>query len=110
MEGNAIADDGITAIAAALGKSKITDLNIACCGIAKTGAKNLATALSTSQTVKILGLHDNSITVDGARLVLQSAVKYELCEFVSISDDYERDIEVQKNMTILHTRREVNKR
>ena len=103
-------DDGITAIAAALGKSKIWDLSVEMCSISVTGAKNLASALSTNQTIKVLYLHANPITVEGARLVLQSAMNNKVCEYVSINDHYESDSEVMKMMATLKTRSEANKR
>ena len=103
-------DDGITTIATALGKSKIRDFNVDGCSIAVTGAKNLASALSTNQTIKILHLYGNLITVEGARLVLQSAVNNKVCEYVSINHDYKSDSEVKKMMAILQTRSEANKR
>jgi len=115
MGGNNIGDDGITAIAGALGKSRIKVLSVARCGIAIVGAKELSIALSTNQTIKILSLYNNPITVEGARLILQSCVNNKVCEKVKVndkhySDDYESDNEVQKMMTILQTRREANKR
>jgi len=107
---NNIGDDGITAIAGALGKSKIRVLNVPNCGITIMGAKELTTALSTNQTIKKLFLFDNPITVEGARLMLQSAINNGVCEQVFINDDYRSDNEVQKMRTILKTRREANKR
>jgi len=109
MGRNAIGDDGITAIAAALVKSKIRNLNIEVCSIT-TGAKNLATVLSANQTIESLHLYGNPITVKGARLVLQSAVNNKMCEKVTISHDYYSDCEVEKMRIILHSRSEVNKR
>jgi len=105
---NNIGDDGITAIAGALGNSKIRVLHVASCGITIMGAKELTTALSTNQTIERLDLWDNPITVKGARLMLQSAIDNGVCEYVF--DDYWSDNEVQKMMTILQTRREANKR
>ena len=112
---NNIGDDGIIAIAGALGKSRLRDLNADDCGITLMGAVELTSALSTNQTIKILHLYKNFITVEGARLILQSAVNNGVCEKVTInnentSDNYESDNEVQKMMTILQTRREANKR
>ena len=110
MRGNNIGDDGITAIAVALGKSRIRQLNVVECGITIMGGKELSTALSTNQIIKTLHLWGNSINVEGARLILQAAVDNGLCEKVTINGDYKSDNEVQKMMTILQTRREANKR
>ena len=115
MGRNNFGDDGITAIAGALGKSRIKVLNIWKCDITIMGAEELSTVLSTNQTIKALNLYDNPITVEGARLMLLSAVNNKVCEKVTVndeccSDDYSSDKEVQKMMTILQTRREANKR
>jgi len=110
MEGNNIGDDGITAIARTLGKSRIRVLDVARCGITIMGAKELTTALSTNQTIITLNLYDNPITVEGAHLMLQSAIDNGVCEEVITSDDYRSDNEVHKMMTILQTRSEANKR
>jgi len=110
MKWNNIGDDGIIAIAGALGKSRIRILNVARCGITIMGAKELTTALLTNQTIKALSLYYNPITVEGARLILQSAIDGCVCEEVIVSYDYESDDEVQKMMAILQTRREANKR
>jgi len=110
MGANNIGDDGITAIARALGKSRIRVLDVARCGITIMGAKELTTALSTHQTIKTLILWDNPITVEGACLILQSAIDNGVCEYVDISRDYKSDSEVQKMMTVLQTRSKANKR
>ena len=73
------------------------------------GGKELTTALSTNQTIKTLYLWGNPITVEGAYLILQTAIDNGVCEEVTISDNYKSN-EVQKMMTILKTRREANKR
>jgi len=106
---NNIGDDGITVIAGALGKSRIRELHVDSCGITIMGAKELSTALSTNQTIKELNVWRNSISVEGARLMLQAAIDNGVCEEVTISD-YKSDNEVQKMMTILQTRRKANKR
>jgi len=102
---NSIGDEGISAIAGALGKSRIRDLRVHKCGITVTGAKALATGLSANRNIVVLGAYDNPVTVEGARLMLQSAVNNGVCEEVQI--DYERDNEVQKMMNILETRQKV---
>jgi len=110
MRGNNIGDDGITAIAAALGKSRIRELHVEECGITIMGGKELSTALSINQTIKKLNLWENSIAVEGARLMLQAAIDNGVCEEVIISNDYKSDNEIQKMMTILKIRKEANKR
>ena len=112
---NNIGDDGIIAIAGDLGKSRIRELKVERCGITIMGGKELSSALSTSQTIKTLRLWGNPIIVEGARLILQSAVNNGVCEKVTIrylntSDNYKSDNEVQKMMAILQTRRKANKR
>ena len=114
MGENNIGDDGITIIARALGKSRIRVLFVVFCDITDTGAKALAAGLSVNRSITLLNVWYNPITVEGARLILQSAVNNGICEEVSVNDqytnNYESDNEVQKMMTILQTRREANKR
>ena len=96
---NNIGDDGISAIAGALGNCKISRLNVWGCGITLTGARSLATALYSSNTVRALDLWGNPITVEGALLIVNSAVHNTVCEWVRIDD------EIQKMMKILGQRR-----
>ena len=103
--GNNITDDGITAIAGSLRSSSITVLNVRRCGITFTGVRSLAAALSTNQSIKMLQLWDNPITVDGARLIMKSAVDNGVCEYVWIDDEYKDDDEVKEMKTILDVRR-----
>ena len=104
---NSIGDEGISAIAGALGESRIRDLRVHKCGITVTGAKASATGLSTNKNTVVLGVSENPVTVEGARLILQSAVNNGVCEEVLIDFKYERDSEVQKMMNILETRQKV---
>ena len=104
---NNIGDDGTSVIAGALGKSRISVLNLWKCGITVTGAKELATGLSVNQSIKKLYIGGNPITVEGARLVLQSAVNNGVCEEVYVDDDYRTYSEVQKISNILYTRQQV---
>ena len=103
---NSIGDDGISAIniAGALGNCKISELNVDECGITLTGARSLATALYSSNTVRVLDLWRNPITVEGALLIVNSAVHNTVCQRVVIDDEYKND-EIQKMMTILEDRR-----
>ena len=102
---NNITDDGITAIAGSLRNSSITVLGVSMCGITFTGVISLASALSTNQSIKKLWLSYNPITVDGARLIMKSAVDNGVCEIVGIDDEYKDDDEVKEMQTILDDRR-----
>ena len=99
-----IGDDGISAIAGALGNCKITNLSVSGCGITLTGTRSLATALYSSNTIRGLWLRSNPITVEGALLIVNSAVHNTVCQRVVIDDEYEND-EIQKMMNILEDRR-----
>ena len=100
---NAIGDDGISAIAGALGNCKIDILNVQECGITLTGATSLAAALSSNHTIRELLLNSNPITVEGALLIVKSAVDNTVCQRVEIDDEYKND-EIKK-MNILKDRR-----
>ena len=102
MENN-ISDEGITAISSSL--SSITVLNVSGCGITFTGVTSLSKALSTNHNIRKLGLYGNPITVDGARLIMKSAVDNGVCEIVGIDYEYEDDDEVKEMKTILDDRR-----
>ena len=101
---NNIGDDGISAIVGALGNCKISGLRVDGCGITLTGARSLATALYFSNTVRKLWLEGNPITVEGALLIVNSAVHNTVCQYVVIDDEYMND-EIQKMMNILEQRR-----
>ena len=104
MSFNNIGDDGISAIAGALGNCKINTLHVDECGITLTGARSLATALSSNHTIRVLLLRHNPITVEGALLLVKSAVDNTVCQLVWIDDQYEND-EIKKMMNILEDRR-----
>ena len=108
MRTNDIGDEGITAISSSL--SSITVLDVTICGITFTGVQSLAKALSTNHNIRELGLYGNPITVDGARLIMKSAVDNGVCEFLWIDDEYEDDDEVKEMITILDDRRRQNVR
>ena len=105
MSVNDIKDEGITAIAGSLSSSSITVLDVMECGITFSGVRSLAAALSTNQNIWRLWLDDNPITVDGARLIMKSAVDNGVCEDVNIDDEYKDDDQVNEMMTILYDRR-----
>ena len=102
MASNRISDDGITAIAGSLSNSSITLLYVVECGISVVGVRSLAVAF---QNIKKLYLGGNPITVDGARLIMKSAVENGVCEFVGIHYEYMNDKEVKKMTAILDDRR-----
>ena len=104
MSSNNIGDDGISAIAEALSNCKINMLNVNECGVTLTGARSLAAALSSNHTIRELRLMDNPITVEGALLILKSAVDNTVCQLVWIDYEYEND-EIKKMMNILEDRR-----
>ena len=100
---NNIGDEGIFAITRALRNCKISKLKVDDCGITLTGARSLARALDSSNTIRYLKLHFNPITVEGALLVVNSAVNNTVCEYVSVDKEYQND-EIQKKMNILEDR------
>ena len=107
MWDNQIGNDGITAIARSLSNSSITLLNVDKCSISVVGVRSLAVAF---QSIKKLYLRYNTITVDGARLIMKSAVENGVCEYVGIDYEYKNDKEVKKMTTILDDRRTQNVR
>ena len=104
MSDNEIGDNGIIAIAGALGNCRINILYVQDCGITLTGARSLAETLSSNHTITDLRLLSNPITVGGALLIVKSAVHSTVCQHVEIDDKYKND-EVKKMMNILQDRR-----
>ena len=104
MWNNSIGDDGISAIARELGNCKINELHVDECGITLTGARSLATALSSHPTISVLKLLGNPITVEGAQLIVEAAVHNTVCLHVDIDDEYKND-KVKEILTILEDRR-----
>ena len=105
MNNNNIGDDGISAIAGALGNCKINKLNVIKCGITLTGARLLATALSSNHTITELALRNNPITVEGALLIVKSAVDNTVCQYVWFDYEYKND-EIEKMINVLGDRRQ----
>ena len=62
------------------------------------------------QNIRDLELEYNPITVDGARLIMKSAVENGVCEYVGIDDEYKDEEEVKKMTTILDDRSRQNVR
>ena len=104
MSHNNIGDDGIIAIAGELGNCRINILDVQYCGITLTGARLLAETLASNQTIRVLWLMGNPITVEGALLIVKSAVYNMVCQCVWIDDEYMSD-EVKKMMNVLEDRR-----
>ena len=84
---NNIGNDGISAIAGALGSCKITELNAMECDIGFAGTKSLASALSSISTIKALWLQDNPITVEGTQLI-NDALCNTNCFYIGINSEY----------------------
>ena len=105
MMGNSIGDNGISAIARELGNCKIDLLDVDQCDITLTGARSLATALSSHPTITKLYLHNNLITVEGAQLIVEAAVHNTVYPHVEIDNKYEND-KLKKMLTILEDRRQ----
>ena len=104
MYDNNIGDDGISAIAGAFGNCKIIILDVRGCYITLIGATSLAVALSSNHTIRELWLEGNAITVEGALLIVKSAVDNTVCQGVGIDDKYCKNDEVSKMMKILRDR------
>ncbi|XP_065903428.1 NACHT, LRR and PYD domains-containing protein 3-like isoform X2 [Dysidea avara] len=102
MSLNIIGDDGITTIARTLSNSQISELYVMECAITLTGARSLAAGLLVNNSVRRLNVSDNPITVEGARLILQSAVDNGVCQ--GVYSDYEDDDEVKMMMIIMEQR------
>ena len=105
MSHNNIGDDGITAIAMALTNSTIKELLVINCGITLTGARSIATLLSLNHSIRMLWLTNNSITTEGAHVILQSALNNEATQVdIYIDHDY-TDSEVWRMKDIPDNRR-----
>ena len=109
LSANNLGDDGITAIAGAVGKSNIDTLEICECGITVTGAKVLAQSLLYNKSITTLVMWKNPITLEGARVILESAVGNGVCHSVSIDIHlYGDNDEVQSMMKTLQLRHKRN--
>ena len=91
MSGNNINDNGISTIARGLSNWKINILSVGRSGITVTGARPLATALSSHPTIRVLSLLRNHISVEGAQQILEAAVNNTVTLVVSTDSDYEND-------------------
>ena len=61
--------------------------------------------LMDSCKIQDLLMSKNDITIEGARLVLKSAVNNKVCQNITMNDEYKRDSKVKKMMTTLTERR-----
>ena len=104
MWNNAIGDNGIATIARSLSNSRIIELGVSWCSISVTGVRSLAASLSRNQNIKKIWLFGNPITVDGAQLIMKSAVDNGVCEYVGFSNEYNNDDEVKRMRAILDDR------
>jgi len=102
---NDIGNDGIVAIAGTLNNSQVIEFDVSGCGITLVGARSLSTTLLWNKSIKKLNIEDNPITMEGARLVLWSAVKNSVCQDVGIDSKYDDNTEVKKMMVILGQRK-----
>ena len=101
---NSIGDKGIEAIAQQLVHTKIIELNIAGCGFTDIGAKSLADGLRNNSTLGILDVLYNFITVDGARLILETATNG-ICWWWGINQEFiDADIKHKRMMNIIDMR------
>ena len=100
MKLNNIGDDGVTAIAKSLNTSSISLLNVNGCGISFAGASSLAEALLSNHKIKALRLKQNPITIDGACLIMKSAMNNAVCKDVKIDSKCRND-EINKMISTL---------
>ena len=61
------------------------------------------------QNIREIDIGSNPITVDGARLIMKSAVENGVCEYIVIDSKYKDDKEVKRLITILDDRRRITK-
>ena len=103
---NSIGDKGIEAIAQQLAHTRIMELDVAGCGFTDTGAKSLADGIRNSQTIGILDVLCNYITLDGARLILEATIANNLCWRVGINHEFiDADIKLKRMMNTIEMRR-----
>jgi len=102
---NNIGDYGAIAIAGALSTTSIKKLSLYNCGFAFTGAKVLAEGLTLNQSIRLLSVQKNPVTVEGALLILQSSVDNNVCNKVQLNKEYKSDDGVMKLYRILRGRR-----
>ena len=81
------------------------ELNVAACGFTDTGAKSLADGIRNNQTIGILHVLYNYITLDGARLILEATIANNLCWCVEINREFiDADIELKRMMNTIEMR------
>ena len=105
IQDNSIGDKGIEAIAQQLAYTRIMELNVAACGFTDTGAKSLADGIRNNQTIEILHVLYNYISLDGARLILEATIANNLCWRVKINREFiDADIELKRMMNTIEMR------
>ena len=103
---NSIGDKGIEAIAQQLAHTRIMELDVLGCGFTDKGAKSLADGIKNNQTIGILNVLYNYISVDGARLILEATIANNLCWWVGINREFiDADIKLKRMMNIIEMRR-----
>ena len=71
-----------------------------------TGATVISKLLMNNCVIQELGMRGNAIGVEGARVILQSAINNEACQAnIRIDNEYSRDSEVETLMNIMGDRR-----
>ena len=103
---NPIGDRGVEAIAQKLSHTRIMELDVLGCGFTDTGAKSLADGIKNNQTIGILNVLYNYITLDGARLILEAAIANNHCWWVGINREFiDADIKLKRMMNTIEMRR-----
>ena len=106
IQDNSISDKGVKAIAQQLNHTRIMELSVAGCGFTDTGAKSLADGIRNNQTIGILNVLYNCISLDGARLILEATIANNLCWRVEINREFiDADIELKRMMNTIEKRR-----
>ena len=77
-----------------------------CRGITDVGVRSLGEALLVNNSIRILYIQYNPITIKGAHLLLQLAVLNEFCYNVRVGSQYDNDNFVKTIMEIFHGRQQ----
>ncbi|CAF1306784.1 unnamed protein product [Didymodactylos carnosus] len=88
LRGDEISDDGAKAIATALMTNQtLTTLDLADNQISADGAKAIATALITNQTLTTLNLWNNKISADGAKAIATALMTNQTLTTLDLADN-----------------------
>ena len=72
-----------------------------------TGATVISKPLMNNCIIQVLNVYGNNIGVEGARVILQSAVNNEACKaYIRIDGEYSEDSEIHTLMNIIEDRRQ----